>query len=140
MGLCSGTTGKLEQLVVLAHKTNVISTERSERRNLFIQEDSNRKSFVKTLYVYIMASKSGTLYVGVTSDIRRRAYEHKQHLIPGFTDKYDVDRLLYIEQIRDPASAIKREKQIKRWRREKKVTLIDSVNPGWNDLSEDWYD
>jgi putative endonuclease len=87
-----------------------------------------------------MASKSGTLYAGVTSDIKRRVYEHKQHLIPGFTDKYDVDRLFYVEKIADPASAINREKQIKRWRREKKVTLIDSLNPEWNDLSEDWYD
>ncbi|MHC4330381.1 MAG: GIY-YIG nuclease family protein [Planctomycetota bacterium] len=95
---------------------------------------------MKTLYVYIMASRSGTLYIGVTSDIRRRVYEHKQHLIPGFTDKYNVDRLLYVERIGDPASAINREKQIKRWRREKKIMLIDSVNPEWNDLSQDWYD
>jgi putative endonuclease len=95
---------------------------------------------VKTLYVYIIASRSGTLYVGVTNDIRRRVYEHKQHLIPGFTAKYNVDRLLYVDKIADPASAINREKQIKRWRREKKVALIDSENPEWNDLSRDWYD
>ncbi len=95
---------------------------------------------MKTLYVYIMASRSGTLYIGVTSDIKRRVYEHKQHLIPGFTDKYDVDRLLYVERIADAVSAINREKQIKRWRREKKVILIDSMNPEWNDLSWDWYD
>ena len=95
---------------------------------------------MKTLYVYIMASRSGTLYVGVTSDIKRRVYEHRQHLIPGFTDKYNVDRLLYVERIGDPVSAINREKQIKRWRREKKVMLIDSLNPEWNDLSQDWYD
>jgi putative endonuclease len=87
-----------------------------------------------------MTSRSGMLYVGLTSDIRRRVYEHKQHLIPGFTDKYNVDRLLYVERIGDPASAINREKQIKRWRREKKVMLIDSINPQWNDLSQDWYD
>ncbi len=95
---------------------------------------------MKTLYVYIMASKSGTLYVGVTSNIKRRVLEHEQHLVPGFTDKYNVDRLLYFEVIGDPISAINREKQIKRWRREKKVTLIDSMNPEWNDLSEDWYE
>ncbi len=95
---------------------------------------------METLYVYIMASKSGTLYVGVTSDIKRRVYEHKQHLVPGFTDKYNVDRLLYVEKIEDAASAINREKQVKKWRREKKVTLIDSMNPEWNDLSRDWYD
>lgn len=95
---------------------------------------------MRTFYVYIMASKSGTLYVGLTSNINKRLYEHKSHLIPGFTDKYDVDRLLYVEAIRDSISAIKREKQIKKWRRQKKVSLIDSVNPQWKDLSEDWYD
>ena len=95
---------------------------------------------MKTLYVYIMASKSGTLYVGVTSEIKRRVYEHKQHLIPGFADKYNVDRLLYVERIGDPASAINREKQIRKWRREKKVKLVDSMNPEGNDLSRDWYD
>ncbi len=87
-----------------------------------------------------MASNSGTLYVGVTSNIKKRVYEHKEHLNPGFTDKYNVDKLVYFEVIGDPASAINREKQIKKWRREKKVKLIDSVNPEWNDLSQDWYD
>ncbi len=86
-----------------------------------------------------MGSKSGTLYVGLTSDIKKRVYEHKNHLIPGFTDKYNIDRLLYIETMSEPTSAINREKQIKAWRREKKVELIDSLNPQWNDLSQDWY-
>jgi putative endonuclease len=95
---------------------------------------------MKTYYVYIMGSKTGTLYVGTTSDIKRRVYEHKSHLLPGFTDKYNIERLLYFEAIGDPASAINREKQIKAWRREKKVALIDSINPSWEDLSEDWYD
>ena len=94
---------------------------------------------MKTYYVYIMGSESGMLYVGMTSNIKRRVYEHKNHLIPGFTDKYNIDRLLYFEAIDDPASAIGREKQIKAWRREKKVALIDSINPSWEDLSEDWY-
>jgi len=95
---------------------------------------------MKTYYVYIMASNSGTLYIGVTSNLKKRIYEHKNHLIPGFTDKYDINRLLYFETIGDSTSAISREKQIKAWRREKKVTLIDSINPAWNDLSHDWYD
>jgi len=94
---------------------------------------------MKTYYVYIMASDSGTLYVGITSNIKKRVHEHKSHLVPGFTDKYDIGKLLYFEQIRHSLSAINREKQIKRWRREKKVGLIDSVNPRWNDLSQDWY-
>ena len=67
-------------------------------------------------------------------------YEHKHHLIPGFTDKYSIERLLYVETVSDPLSAIKREKQIKAWRRGKKVSLIDSINPQWNDLSQDWYE
>jgi putative endonuclease len=95
---------------------------------------------MKTFYVYIMGSESGTLYVGMTSDIKKRVYEHKKHLIPGFTDKYNIDRLLYVETIGEPASAINREKQIKAWMREKKVTLIDSLNAAWIDLSQDWYD
>ncbi len=97
-------------------------------------------AFNKTFYVYIMASNTGTLYVGMTNNIERRVHEHKNHLAPGFTDKYKVERLLYVEAINDPASAINREKQIKAWRREKKIALIDSINPQWNDLSEDWYD
>ena len=86
-----------------------------------------------------MGSKSGTLYVGVTSEIKKRVYEHKNHLMPGFTDKYNIDNLLYVETTGNASSAINREKQIKGWKSEKKVALIDSVNPAWNDLSEDWY-
>jgi len=95
---------------------------------------------MKTFYVYIMGSESGTLYAGMTSNLKKRIYQHKNHLKPGFTDKYHVDRLLYFEVIGDPASAINREKRIKAWRRQKKVFLIDSMNPAWGDLSEDWYD
>ena len=95
---------------------------------------------MKTNYLYIMASKAGTLYVGFTSDIKRRVYEHKKHIIPGFTDKYHVDRLLYVETFGNAVSGIRREKQIKAWRREKKVWLIDSANPKWHDLSAGWYD
>ena len=95
---------------------------------------------MKTLYVYILSSKAGVLYVGVSNDIKRRVYEHKRHLVEGFTDKYEVDRLVYLETKRNATSAIKREKQIKAWRREKKVKLIDSINPDWGDLSRDWYD
>ena len=95
---------------------------------------------MRTFYVYVLGSKTGTLYVGVINDIERRVHEHKHHLIPGFTDKYNVDRLLYFETTNDPISAISKEKQIKKWSREKKVALIDSMNAAWDDLSEDWYD
>jgi len=95
---------------------------------------------VKNYYLYIMSSHSGTLYVGVTSNIKKRGWEHKNHLVPGFTDKYKVDKLLYFERIGDSSSVINREKQIKKWRREEKIKLIDSLNPQWIDLSQDWYD
>lgn len=94
----------------------------------------------KTFYIYIMASKSGNLYIGMTNNIKRRVFEHKNHLVPSFTGKYSIDQLLYVETFTNPASAINREKQIKAWRREKKVELIDSQNPAWNDLSENWSD
>ncbi len=87
-----------------------------------------------------MSSKAAVLYVGITNDIKRRVYEHKNHIFEGFTDKYEVDRLVYFETKRNATSAMKREKQIKAWRREKKVKLIDSINPDWEDLSQDWYD
>jgi len=87
-----------------------------------------------------MASKTGTLYVGFTSDIKERVYQHKNHLLPGFTDKYNVERLVYIETFGEAFAGIRREKQIKAWRREKKVRLIDSANPKWDDLSAEWYE
>ena len=89
-------------------------------------------------YVYIMTNKSRTLYTGVTNDLERRVYEHKKKLVPGFTTKYNITRLVYFEATQDVGAAIAREKQIKGWLRTKKIALIDSVNPGWADLSVDW--
>ncbi len=86
-----------------------------------------------------MGSLSGTLYIGITSNLHKRAFEHKFHRIEGFTDQYDVERLLYCELSDDVHKAIAREKQLKGWRRSKKVALIASVNPHWLDLSRDWY-
>ena len=86
-------------------------------------------------YVYIMTNRSGTLYTGVTNDLKRRVYEHKHKLIPGFTSKYAIDRLVYFDTTPDVRAAIAREKQIKKWRREKKVALIESKNRNWKDLS-----
>ena len=90
-------------------------------------------------YVYIMASKSGTLYTGVTGDLKKRVYEHKHKLVEGFTKKYDVDKLVYFEESVDIYAALDREKQIKAWRRSKRTELIRSMNSKWEDLSEDWY-
>jgi len=85
-------------------------------------------------YVYIMASGSGTLYIGVTNDLIRRVYEHKEKIIEGFTKKYFCTKLVYYEHFSDINSAITREKEIKKWRREKKENLIKGINPHWNDL------
>ena len=86
-------------------------------------------------YVYIMASKkNGTLYVGVTSDLIKRVYQHKNGLISGFTEKYKVHKLMYFEQYEDISEAIKREKQLKGWLRDWKLKLIEDNNPKWEDL------
>jgi len=92
----------------------------------------------KQYYVYIMASKSRVLYVGVTNNLQRRVEQHKQKLVEGFTRKYNVTRLVYYEMTNDVHAALAREKQIKSWRRSKKIELIESVNPTWQDLSEEW--
>lgn len=89
----------------------------------------------KQYYVYILASKrNGTLYIGVTSDIIKRVYEHKNNFVKGFTQKYDVHNLVYYEIAESVESAINREKQIKRWNRAWKIRLIEKSNPEWKDL------
>ena len=93
----------------------------------------------KSYWVYVMSGRTKTLYVGVTNDIERRDYEHKNKSVPGFTSKYRLDRLVYFEEHADIRDAIEREKQIKSWRREKKIALIESLNPRWRDLSLDWH-
>jgi putative endonuclease len=95
---------------------------------------------MKDYYVYIMTNKpNGTLYTGVTNDIERRVFEHKHKLVKGFTSKYNLHRLAYYEDTNDIREAIAREKQIKGWLRIKKINLIESINPEWKDLAEDWY-
>ena len=93
---------------------------------------------MKTDYVYIMASRSRTLYTGVTNNLERRVIEHKRGLVAGFTKRYRVERLVYFEASREIRQAIQREKQIKGWLRARKIALIASINPGWADLSEGW--
>jgi len=86
-----------------------------------------------------MGSLSGTLYIGVTGNLQKRVFEHKFHRREGFTAKYDVERLLYWESYDDVYKAIGREKQLKGWRRDRKIALIESLNPHWLDLAKDWY-
>jgi putative endonuclease len=89
-------------------------------------------------YVYIMTGRSDTLYTGVTNDLERRLYEHRHGPVVGFTNKYKLKTLVYYETTDDVRSAIAREKQIKGWLRSKKIALIESINPQWGDLSENW--
>ncbi len=96
--------------------------------------------FMKRYYVYILTSNTGTLYIGVTNDLQRRIYEHKCGLIEGFTKKYSVRRLVYYEETTEITEAITREKEIKKWRRSRKIDLIKSMNSEWKDLSDGWFD
>jgi putative endonuclease len=89
-------------------------------------------------YVYIMASASGVLYVGMTNDLERRVYEHKSGVVPGFTSRYRVTRLVYFDETPSVEAAIAREKQFKSWSRAKKEGLISAGNPGWEDLAAAW--
>jgi putative endonuclease len=90
-------------------------------------------------WVYILSSKTGVLYIGITNDLQRRVYEHKHKCIPGFTAKYNVTRLVHFEEYRYVDQAIAREKELKAWRREKKVALIEDENPSLKDLAADWF-
>jgi putative endonuclease len=91
-------------------------------------------------FTYIVASRSHTLYIGVTGELRKRVFEHKWKEHEGFTEKYNCDRLVWFECYQDVTAAIAREKQLKGWRREKKIALIEKMNPAWIDLSKNWYD
>ncbi|MBS1722927.1 MAG: GIY-YIG nuclease family protein [Armatimonadetes bacterium] len=88
---------------------------------------------------YILASKSGVLYTGVTSDLEGRVWQHKNGTYAGFSKKYRCTALIWYEEFADIRDAIDREKQIKRWRREKKIWLIEETNPSWHDLAQDWF-
>lgn len=94
---------------------------------------------MKNYYVYILANKrNGTLYIGVTNNLERRLYEHKNKLLKGFTKEYGVDKLVWYENTTDVNSALQREKQLKKWNRKWKLDLIEKDNPQWKDLSDSW--
>lgn len=89
----------------------------------------------KSFYIYILTNKpNGTLYIGVTSNLIKRVFEHKDHLADGFTKQYSIDKLIYFEEHKDIKQAIIREKQIKKWNRSWKIRLIEKLNPNWTDL------
>jgi len=100
------------------------------------RRESTNHPMSREYYVYILASKpNGTLYIGMTNNLARRVWEHQQGLLEGFTKKYNVHRLVYCESFPRPRDAIQREKCLKKWNRAWKIRLIESVNPGWEDLS-----
>ena len=90
----------------------------------------------RSFYVYILSNRTGTLYVGVTNDMERRILEHRSLLVAGFTKRFNVTRLVYFEECGEVTDAIAREKQIKGWRRSKKLALIAQLNPAWQDLGD----
>ncbi|MFZ0700527.1 MAG: GIY-YIG nuclease family protein [Candidatus Acidiferrales bacterium] len=93
---------------------------------------------MKSYWVYIVASKSRNLYTGVTSNLQRRVWQHREKLLKGFSAKYNTNRLVYYEAFGDVFATIRREKQIKGWLRSRKISLIESANRDWKDLSEGW--
>jgi putative endonuclease len=90
-------------------------------------------------FTYIVASRSRTLYIGMTGDLLKRVFQHKDKTFEGFSSQYNCNRLVWFERFTDPRSAIAREKQLKGWRREKKIALIEKSNPTWADLSKAWH-
>ena len=94
---------------------------------------------MKSYYVYIMVSDTGTFNTSMTRDLKKRVYEHQHTIVPGFAKQSEVDRLDYYEETKDIGAAIAREKQIKGWRRSKKTDLLTSLNPKWEDLSKNWF-
>lgn len=93
----------------------------------------------KIYYVYLLTNwNNKVMYIGVTNNLERRLYEHKNKLVKGFTEKYNLHKLVYYEETLDIKAALSREKEVKKWRREKKDRLVIAVNPEWRDLSEEW--
>lgn len=128
-----------EVSVILTH--SVISTKLSGCMGGARGEISHLNTMKKehSYYVYIMASGTSVLYIGVTSNLLKRVYQHKNHIFQGFTDRYRCHKLVHIEQFSNIYDALSREKHMKRWNRMKKVDLINIDNPQWNDLAEEWY-
>ena len=91
-------------------------------------------------YVYIMTNKyNSVVYTGMTNNLEKRIYQHKNKIIDGFTKRYNINKLVYFEDTKDVKEALEREKQLKKWSRQKKNDLINSMNPTWADLSSEWY-
>jgi putative endonuclease len=138
MGLRMGTSLSSPYASVISSPyASVISSPYA--RHFERSEKSARQYVCTPMFVYILASKTRRLYVGVTNDLIRRVWEHRTEFLPGFTKKYGIKQLVYYEQIEAPETAIRREKQVKDYVRVKTLALIESLNPEWHDLAEDWF-
>lgn len=131
-------------LSLTSHLKRVLSLSKGESRDpphpssRACREIPENKTMDKIFSVYILANKrNGTLYIGVTSQLKQRVWQHKNKLVKGFSQKYNTTFLVYYETTPNVYSAIAREKQMKKWRREKKIFLIEKINPQWKDLYED---
>ena len=101
---------------------------------------NTKKCFINMYYIYILTNKTdNVLYIGMTNDIHRRIKEHKSEMIDGFSKRYHTHKLVYFEEYTHSTESITREKQLKGYKRDKKIALINQLNPEWNDLSDDWY-
>ena len=107
---------------------------------IICEPDSILAMLQSACFTYIAASRSRTLYTGVTSNLQKRMFQHKWKEYDGFSARYNCDRLVWFESHQDIRVAIAREKQLKNWRREKKIMLIEKMNPAWVDLSREWYE
>lgn len=110
----------------------------SRRRAWQSRGKPNASIMEKQYYVYIMTNKSNTLYTGVTNNLERRIYEHKDKIMEGFTKKYNINKLIYYQEFNNPEDAIAAEKKIKGWTRKKKIELIKSINSAFRDLAKDF--
>lgn len=129
-------SGPFLEGVILSGGASAAADARSRRTPIFVMRSPRQHRYS----VYILGSITGTLYVGVTGNLQFRVRQHKDHTFRGFTAEYEVNRLLYYETFGEVITAIKREKQLKGWRLEKKIALIETMNPQWRDLSKGWYD
>ena len=128
-------TRENESTTMTGKNKNPAMTKKMSYSGLTRISASNYNQPMKTMYVYIITNKpQGTLYIGVTNNLVRRIYEHKNKIIDGFSAKYSLDKLVYYEIYNDEITAIQREKNLKKWNREWKVNLIESSNPLWLDL------
>jgi putative endonuclease len=130
LAISNATTGAISNAVSLCHFDRQFILSFRAQREILMPQD-------RTYYVYLLTNwNNKVMYVGMTNDLKRRIYEHKAKTVKGFTEKYNLNKLVYFEATSNVQAAIAREKEIKKWRREKKNALVTGANPGWKDLSE----